>query len=119
LPLTYLPAFSQNSDKIKVLIASRPKGELIFLVWNQMKLKKQFIQRNINIAVATEYGLGKYNLLSSNCEHFATLCVLGDPFSEQVNKLVLRKGDGKLGRREIQKEIEKTNRKFDGLRIQI
>jgi hypothetical protein len=29
-------------------------------------------------------GFGKYNLLSNNCEHFATFCSTGTAFSQQV-----------------------------------
>jgi Leucine-rich repeat (LRR) protein len=44
------------------------------------------IEEHIITATLAEYGAEKYNFLGNNCEHFATLCVYGIPFSIQIDK---------------------------------
>ncbi|KAG8648112.1 hypothetical protein MANES_09G150601v8 [Manihot esculenta] len=34
-----------------------------------------------------EHGFGEYDVLANNCEHFATLCKVGEPRSRQVEKV--------------------------------
>ncbi|CAI2190513.1 6343_t:CDS:2 [Funneliformis geosporum] len=41
---------------------------------------------HISKAIFHQHGRGLYDLLSNNCEHFATLCVCGIPFSEQADR---------------------------------
>jgi hypothetical protein len=62
-------------------------------------------------SVFSLYGKNEYHLLKQNCEHFATLCVCGVPFSEQVNKI---KGFNKIS---WEKEMEKNNRFFENLEL--
>lgn len=47
------------------------------------------IKENITKAVLAEYGAEEYSFLSNNCEHFATMCVCGIPFSTQADKIKL------------------------------
>lgn len=48
--------------------------------------KTETIKRAISLLEADNF---KYNLLSNNCEHFATSCVTGKTISVQVNKFYL------------------------------
>ncbi|CAI2178337.1 3483_t:CDS:2 [Funneliformis geosporum] len=51
--------------------------------------KPEEIENSINVAIdKKKYGKGKYNLITRNCEHFATLCVTGVKFSSQVKNLL-------------------------------
>jgi len=43
------------------------------------------IEEHIRKAIKHEYGAGEYDLFRKNCEHFATMCVYGFPYSKQAN----------------------------------
>ena len=49
------------------------------------KLKRNRPEQTIRIA-RERLGEGGYDLLRNNCEHFATSCVFGKPFSLQAEK---------------------------------
>lgn len=106
--------FRAQKDNWEKFLDNRKEAKEIILYRPLVPFKlSELIEQHIDIAVNTEYGSGKYNLLSRNCEHFATLCVGGVPFSKQVDALIFPWKSGELKRKEIQKTIEENNRKFD------
>lgn len=76
--------------------------------------KPELIKKHIEIAIRSVYGLGEYHLLKKNCEHFATLCVTGVPFSKQID-LVLFNLKGKVDREHVEKKIEESVNFFNDL----
>ncbi|CAG8596642.1 1769_t:CDS:10, partial [Racocetra persica] len=75
--------------------------------------RQTLIKRHIDIAVNAKYGKGKYSLISSNCEHFATMCVYGLGICRQrkINTInaVTKKADYLL------QAIEESNKFFENL----
>ena len=73
-----------QQDSISEFLKSRESDEVIL---NRLIIpfkKPELIREHIRKAIAAKYGEGKYNVVSNNCEHFATLCVTGVKFSSQV-----------------------------------
>lgn len=80
--------------------------------------KPEKIIDNIVKTIALEYGKGEYNLFLENCEHFATLCVCGVTFSEQVDKTTLLGVIDKIDKVNLVKEIEKNNELFEKIKLE-
>ncbi|CAI2189044.1 20470_t:CDS:2, partial [Funneliformis geosporum] len=47
--------------------------------------RSELIRKHIEVAEKARYGEGKYSLIDSNCEHFATMCVYGIGVCQQKN----------------------------------
>jgi len=68
------------------------------------------IRKNISIAILAKYGIEEeyaYDFFKNNCEHFATLCVYGVPFSTQVDRV--KPFCDKIN---LSKEIKETEEEF-------
>ncbi|CAI2164805.1 1564_t:CDS:2 [Funneliformis geosporum] len=73
--------------------------------------RPELIQKHIEMAISVKYGLGKYHLLKNNCEHFATLCVVGVPFSKQAD-ITFNSTNGKIDKEYVLKKMEESNELF-------
>jgi Leucine-rich repeat (LRR) protein len=78
------------------------------------KKPKKIIEHIIK-TVLSRYAKGEYDLFEKNCEHFATLCVCGIPFSEQADKLKFLYGDDDLVG--VIKKNDETFEKFEMKRV--
>ncbi|CAI2194573.1 6844_t:CDS:1, partial [Funneliformis geosporum] len=68
------------------------------------------IKEHITKAILAECGSKDYSFLGNNCEHFATFCVCGIPFSTQSDKVKLFFNKVYL---DLVKETNESNWKFD------
>ncbi|CAH1757575.1 792_t:CDS:2 [Entrophospora sp. SA101] len=91
-----------QQDSLSYFLKNRETKEVIL---NRLIIpfkRPELIRKHIRKAVANRYGEGKYNVISNNCEHFATLCVAGIKFCSQVENLF--NFNFKLDKKEINEE---------------
>lgn len=79
-------------EKVKVLVSSLEefcKDESIFevRVYSKDELLRKRSDEEIGDYALSCVGMGGYNLLNNNCEHFANLCVFGKKISAQVESV--------------------------------
>ncbi|CAG8477127.1 15728_t:CDS:10, partial [Cetraspora pellucida] len=78
-------------------------------------MRPEKIREHISQAVLAEYGAESYNFLGNNCEHFATLCVCGIPFSTQADKISMLTNKIYL---DLAQEIKESEEKFNQMSTQ-
>jgi len=69
--------------------------------------KPEQIIEHIAKTIFGQYAKGEYDLFNKNCEHFATLCVCGVAFSEQVGRTRFQ-----IGSINLSEVIDKTDKFF-------